>query len=405
MKFILTFIFLAFCVLRTNAQLDDNYLDSGLFSVGDCDTLSMFKALGEVVKDKRIVMLGENGHGDGSSFEIRSDLIEFLVKEHGFTTVILEGGSFFEYQYLNGNLPSDSTMNSAYYGWSYFWADAQETQSLVQLMDNDGVHVFGMDCNGSYGSFQFNGYLKNNYEFNDIDWAKLNRLCKRLLQQDITLTSHEVKEIENIYWDIKRQIDFSKIPMNEKDVLLQSLANILVQCRSFRNFVIDKDPRYLGINFRDAQMADNVIWYMDRNPKAKVIVWAANFHISTDISQVTFNEEDSTVYDNYHVLGMHLKHKYWDDVYSIGFTSGGGSTGVFLSEESVPIENEEYSYEYKLYQKPICFGFIDFSQINRNLLTPFYSTMLGYRVKTGSWAKAFDGLFYIRTQHPSTPME
>ena len=42
------------------------------------DESASFEPIKAAVKDKRIVILGEAGHADGRSFEIKSELIEYL---------------------------------------------------------------------------------------------------------------------------------------------------------------------------------------------------------------------------------------------------------------------------------------------------------------------------------------
>ena len=50
--------------------------------------------LKEVLKDKRIVLLGEQSHGDGATFEAKVRLIKFLHQELGFTILSFESGLY-----------------------------------------------------------------------------------------------------------------------------------------------------------------------------------------------------------------------------------------------------------------------------------------------------------------------
>ena len=63
-----------------------------------------FKTIANLVKDKRIVILGECGHGDGRTFEIKSEIVRYL-DSIGDYTLILEGMNPFDGAILNKELP------------------------------------------------------------------------------------------------------------------------------------------------------------------------------------------------------------------------------------------------------------------------------------------------------------
>lgn len=44
------------------------------------------------IKDKRIILLGENSHGIADYFTTKTDLIRYLHQHHGFNVVVLESG-------------------------------------------------------------------------------------------------------------------------------------------------------------------------------------------------------------------------------------------------------------------------------------------------------------------------
>src|SRR5699024_8508990 len=51
-----------------------------------------YHALDKYIKDKRIVLLGENSHFIGDYYSNKIDIIKYLHKHHGFNVVILESG-------------------------------------------------------------------------------------------------------------------------------------------------------------------------------------------------------------------------------------------------------------------------------------------------------------------------
>jgi erythromycin esterase-like protein len=64
---------------------------------------------------------------------------------------------------------------------------------------------------------------------------------------------------------------------------------------------------------RDRSMADNVKWILDRNPGAKIVLWAHNGHVAT------------TEYLGSELMGAHLRRFYGDQMYVFGFAFNQGS--------------------------------------------------------------------------------
>ena len=53
------------------------------------DESASFEPIKAAVKDKRIVILGEAGHADGRTFEIKSELIEYLNADNEYDVVLV----------------------------------------------------------------------------------------------------------------------------------------------------------------------------------------------------------------------------------------------------------------------------------------------------------------------------
>lgn len=52
-----------------------------------------FNAFGKWVKDYKIIGLGEDTHGIKDFYLLKKELIEYLVKNYGFNTVVVEDNS------------------------------------------------------------------------------------------------------------------------------------------------------------------------------------------------------------------------------------------------------------------------------------------------------------------------
>jgi erythromycin esterase-like protein len=77
------------------------------------DSESRLRHLRELIGDRRIVLLGENGHGVGELTQLRAALTETLLESMGFTTVIFESG-YHECDEADAALASVSPTSSRY---------------------------------------------------------------------------------------------------------------------------------------------------------------------------------------------------------------------------------------------------------------------------------------------------
>ena len=143
------------CETKTNEQqVADKFL---AFS----DEQASFEPIKTAVKDKRIVILGEAGHADGKTFEIKSKLIEFLNANNEYD-VVLEGMGFLDGAVLQGVLPPlciDSNYLDVANAWYGLWSQTKEAAPLVEAMRSGKVRYWGMDCNPSLGDYFLIPYL------------------------------------------------------------------------------------------------------------------------------------------------------------------------------------------------------------------------------------------------------
>ena len=374
-----------------------------------------FETIANLVKDKRIVILGECGHGDGCTFEIKSEIVRYLDSV-GDYTLILEGMNPFDGAILNKELPVliiNTTWLSVRNSWNSLWSKTEEASKLVDAMDKHQIDFYGMDVNPSYcNNFEI-AYLSNLFYSDsimkqnmfDYNWKRLLDINKNMLN----LNDSVIQDIDYQYYDssllaMKNKLNNENVSFN-KDAVSLLIDNML----SFSNhakcgFSNSCDSCIdCSIIIRDRQMADNVAWYLNHHPEKKVIIWAANFHGAKAISQIKYGKEPNPdLYDKYTLLGEHLANMFPNQVYSVAFTSGGGEVGYFNQDESYPVEPDSTSIEFALLQRGINYGYLDFGSHPEFDDVPFHGILLGYHNKIGKWAKSFDAIFYIEEQHKAT---
>ncbi|MEI2362425.1 hypothetical protein [Priestia megaterium] len=106
-----------------------------------------FEFLRHIIKDKRIVWLGENGHNIREHNMMKSKIIEFLHKEMNFTVLAFESGlaECHSANELKKEFTDEDFLKNAVYS---LWA-TKENLSLFQLMKKSDLSLIGIDSNPS----------------------------------------------------------------------------------------------------------------------------------------------------------------------------------------------------------------------------------------------------------------
>lgn len=370
------------------------------------DESASFDPIKAAVKDKRIVILGEAGHADGRTFEIKSELIEYINADNEFD-VVLEGMGFLDAAILQGVLPPlciDSNYLDVANCWYALWSQTKEASSLVNAMRSGKVRYWGMDCQPSLSDYFLIPYLmasspsvSNVLKGNTFD--SLMTIHDRIIGMGTTLTDNELDYFDAKMNQIRKALE-NETDLEKKTILDMAIDNAFAFSGQVRWGFTEWDAQNEGINIRDRQMAENVEWYLNRYPDRKVIIWTANFHGAKQISQIKYGKEpDPDLYNKYVLCGEHLEKAFPGQVYSLAFTSGGGSEGYFYTNDSTAIVPDSTSMEFQLRQLGMEYGFCDLSRKKDWADMVFNSIILGYDCKPGQWAKAFNGIFYMKENH------
>ena len=387
------------CETKTNEQqVADKFL---AFS----DEQASFEPIKTAVKDKRIVILGEAGHADGKTFEIKSKLIEFLNANNEYD-VVLEGMGFLDGAVLQGVLPPlciDSNYLDVANAWYGLWSQTKEAAPLVEAMRSGKVRYWGMDCNPSLGDYFLIPYLlASSPSVSNVlggsAFDSLMAIHDRMMGMDTTLTHNELDYFDSKMNQARKALE-EETDLEKKAILDMTIDNALAFLGQLRLGFTDWDAVNAGINIRDRQMAENVEWYLNRFPDRKVIIWTANFHGAKKIDQIMYGKEpEPDLYKKFVLLGEHLENAFPGQVYSLAFTSGDGSTGFYYANDSTAIMPDSTSMEFRLNQRGMEYGFCDLSQKKDWADMVFNSIVFG-DCKSGKWARAFDGIFFMKENH------
>lgn len=374
----------------------------------------------DYIEDKDIVILGEASHGDGRTFEIKSDLVKYLVEEKGFNTFAFESRDFLEIEYVRGNLflkdRLDEYLKENWVRQWNPWGPAQEIQVLVDVLNAKSIHSIGLE------TYSYNSELialklieeklkEDNQVIRLVDWKLLSHLHVKIFDKTY---DEDTSEKVHLYVSILQDLFNEVINLNTYDPFtLQLLENAITSAELKYYSALEPNSENLNkvITLRDAQMAKNLAWYKEQHPEAKIIVWVANFHGAKELSAITFNGVDDYSYEGQKVFAEFVTKKYEDKVFSLAFTSSEGKSKMpydFEGVEETNIVSPKNSLEGELALRGMEYGYIDFQTLREQKKynkDQFHSVLLGYHNQEGSWLKVYDGLFYIKRNERANPIK
>ena len=358
--------------------------------------------LKDLLKDKSIVMLGEATHIDGATFLGKSRLIKFLHKELGFDVIIYETGLYDTYnlwkKIKETSKPNPKNFSEALYN---FWYDNKENEYLINYIlqnvnTNKEIEIAGFDV-------QFTGQIKNNER--DL---LLNEYLKTQNGIDLKVFP-SFYTIKKFYSSYVNSWVFKSLSRSKQDSVLsdiQSIVSVLEEIklpnqtdslyiRFFKNlnvlYTYTWKHQYLSerrFQIRDSAMAENFIWLKENKFKnRKVIIWAANLHISYD------NYSYYPTPARFNSMGEYIKKKYGSQCYSINFTSFSNNTKSGSSEEAY----NNKTIEYLLHQIHEPYLYLDFNSIDSSsfLHDPIIMNCNQNLSFNAYWSKITDGILYI----------
>ncbi len=284
--------------------------------------------LKSVLKDVRIVALGEATHGTREFFQFKHRMLEFLVKQMGFNVFGIEA-SFPACQRINDYVlygRGDPAMALAGQGFRVW--DTEEVRDLIKWLHdyNRGVpaqrrvQFIGFDMQRYPYAFKvIAAYLQKTAPEKLTD-AEAAFQPLRFDQDEITKFIQTAKHDQiappvvalGTWFDANRGELINKSSAAEFNIVRHNV-------RVLEQFV-EAFSGAPSTSKRDEYMAENVRWIMDTvGPQARMVLWAHNAHIQA-----------ATQGPGVSSMGSYLRKAYGDAYYALGFTF---SQGSFQSRE------------------------------------------------------------------------
>jgi erythromycin esterase len=272
--------------------------------------------LKQVLKDKKIVFLGENSHGVSEFTLLKSRLIRYLHAELGFNVLAFESNAGDAFA-SNLIIPFTSGLNSIYNSISTMW----HVKEIVTLFNyirethntKNPLNVAGVDITMSNGSYSFSNFLYNLISLIDPTYAreiqKSDSIFSRIGVLGWTgLLSNEekasFKTMRNnqisVYTNCINFINKNNATFPHSKGQNVEAAKFYLQSRIDFIYWYNRDSTFMAnklqlndskmnliqlfANFRDFMMSQNLKFLTTTlYPSEKIIVWAEDAHIKKRI--------------------------------------------------------------------------------------------------------------------------
>jgi erythromycin esterase len=327
--------------LNADERVIINWLEQNSFPIRHIEAgngAADLQPLKSVLKDVRVIGLGEATHGTHECYLLKHRLLEFLVTEMGFNNFVLEA-SFSACQAINDYvLEGKGDLAALLTAQGYVVWDIEEILEMLDWLHSYNkavkpekkVHFLGMDLwHNEYGREKVIDYLRN-FVPEMVDAARIvfGGLTTADGQSGFLISEEEKKKVLGFLPKLQELLD--TLTQNQGHLVGVSSQD---EFELIRQYILVMKQRVLVITAsvrpdsqgepdpRDTNMVENLLFWIERGgPKAKFVFSAHNWHIQTNEDEVK--------------LGPILRKKLGKSYYALSFEFNQGSfhTRIMLDD-------------------------------------------------------------------------
>jgi erythromycin esterase len=402
---------------RSLAWLEKNSVRMRTLAATDSDFTDL-EPLAALIGNARIVLLGEESHGDGTTFLAKNRLIAFLHQRMGFDVLCFESGLYDCRKAWESLCAGEDPLLAMRRGIFPIWMESRQLEPLTDYVGKAArsprpLELCGYDC-------QLTGSASTDTLISDLralvrstehpvvseeTWASAEATLKSLLQAQATISESrstaEASLIALSHALTSAEIEARHSP---RDVaffrqVLESLRGLL-RHRS----VSGREELSLAEQFnpRDEQGALNMLWLARTfYPDRKIIVWAASMHLLRD-HEALDTLDPRLVYSGTFSMGHRLSAALGPAVFTMAFTAGGGEAGIVWGKRWKIPPARPGSFEDLCVKAGLENAVIP---VSKSPDAPFHEILvarpLGYQAMKGDWKRHLDAFVFTKTMEPS----
>jgi erythromycin esterase-like protein len=408
MKNTLLILFFLCAVYHTSAQVSiESYISRAAVPWPLADSAAQeraFKAFSSVIGSARVVMLGEQDHGDASTFEIKARLVRYLHEHRGFDVLIFESDFYgltagWEASKA-GMLPIAQVISE---NVMPVWTGCAQARPVFDyakatLSSRRPLVLAGMDPGMSYGYGKNLAAAIDSFLLSvNLPYRQTSAYRDSLLPmiQSIVTNPYPAESDRMLFPRAMVQLDTMLAQLKragkKDDFLTHAIANL----RSvLHRFML---PGYAEkMQSRDSLMAENLAWLTEvRYAGRKVIVWAASYHL---VKRESDKIRHRTMGSWYAPNPQRERQSY-----VLAFTANRGNTTNWDRTPYAFSSPEPQSLETWLQAKGYPAAFVDFRGFrkqNPGPVAPFYMAGIRHLQQLDDWTGYYDGVIYLQEMYP-----
>lgn len=420
MRMLLSFLF-TFIVSFSFAQNEiKTFVNTNAVAIKSIDpdstNFSDLELIGNSIGDARIVMLGEQDHGDAPTFLAKTRLIKYLHEKKGFNVIAFESDFYSAtVGFQNMERTKQGFVKFAKTNIVPFWTICDGCHNLFNTLIPESFNttnpfiVAGFDDQMIYrhATSTLSKFIDSLARAGAIDIVKnesiyssalasINKLSNPLQcdNQPASFYKTAISEIGLLRNDFAKKVSAESISL----VLLDNMI-------AWSQQLLNKKDFTEMVNLRDTRMSETLKWLCKTKfPNEKIIVWAANFHISKNMGQF----KKRSLNDNKSMATEFVKDPVLAAAtYSLGFTSYEGEAGR-IGTKSFTVDKPDKNGLETWINPSLEYAFVDFTQFNKANpgfkdefeMKSCVSDNYVHKSYPAQWNRIFDGVFFIRHMYP-----